>query len=261
MTHRAPRSWTPGTDHVGLAATSAPPQLLKLAARPQRITVDLARSALVVVDMQRDFCAPGGWLSSIGIDVAPAAAAVAPINAVTPVFRAAEAPVIWLNWGARPDRLNLPPNVLHVYDAAGTGGGIGDRAGASDAVLTKDSWGAAPADGLDLREYDIHVDKFRMSGFFDTPLDSILRGFDVTTVFFAGVNADQCVLATLMDAACLGYDVILIEGAAATTSPGFCLDATVYNVRQCFGFTVGYQAIATSAPRLTSAGAPDHRDR
>ena len=44
--------------------------------------------------------------------------------------------------------------------------------------------------------------------------------------------------ATLVDAACLGYDVVLLEDASATTSPPFCLDATVYNVRQCFGFTL-----------------------
>jgi ureidoacrylate peracid hydrolase len=59
----------------------------------------------------------------------------------------------------------------------------------------------------------------------------------VTTLLFAGVNADQCVFATLVDAACAGFDVVLLEDCAATTSPSFCWDATVYNVRQCFGFT------------------------
>jgi nicotinamidase-related amidase len=57
------------------------------------------------------------------------------------------------------------------------------------------------------------------------------------TLLFAGVNADQCVLATLMDANFAGYDTILLEDASATTSPDFCWQATLYNVRQCFGFT------------------------
>jgi nicotinamidase-related amidase len=109
--------------------------------------------------------------------------------------------------------------------------------GRSEAVLTRGSWGASIVNGLEPAPSDLHVDKFRMSGFFDTPLDSILRQLQVDTVLFAGVNADQCVLATLTDAACLGYDVIMVEGASATTSPAFCLDATLYNVRQCFGFT------------------------
>ena len=75
-----------------------------------------------------------------------------------------------------------------------------------------------------------------MSGFQDTELDSILRNLNLTTLLFAGVNADQCVLCTLQDASFLGYDAILLEDCTATTSPQFCMEATLYNVRQCFGF-------------------------
>jgi ureidoacrylate peracid hydrolase len=90
---------------------------------------------------------------------------------------------------------------------------------------------------------DIPVDTYRMSGFADTPLDSILRNLRVDTLLFCGVNADQCVLNTLTDAANLGYDVIMIEDAVGTTSPSYCLDATVYNVRQCYGFTATSEAL------------------
>jgi nicotinamidase-related amidase len=75
-----------------------------------------------------------------------------------------------------------------------------------------------------------------MSGFHDTLLDSILRNLNVTTLLFAGVNADQCVLCTLQDANFRGYDCLLLEDCSATTSPAFCMEATLYNVRQCFGF-------------------------
>ena len=75
-----------------------------------------------------------------------------------------------------------------------------------------------------------------MSGFFDTELDSVLRNLDVTTLLFGGVNVDQCVLATLMDAACLGYDVVLLDDCSATTSPAFCHQATVYNVAPVLRF-------------------------
>jgi nicotinamidase-related amidase len=51
------------------------------------------------------------------------------------------------------------------------------------------------------------------------------------------------VLATLTDAACIGYDVVLLEDCAATTSPPYCLDATVYNVAQCFGFVTTSTAL------------------
>ncbi|MGA2943193.1 MAG: cysteine hydrolase family protein, partial [Xanthobacteraceae bacterium] len=83
----------------------------------------------------------------------------------------------------------------------------------------------------------------RMSGFQDTMLDSILRNLNVTTLLFAGVNADQCVLCTLQSANFLGYDCFLIEDCSATTSPDYCMAATIYNVRQCFGFVTSSEAI------------------
>ena len=88
-----------------------------------------------------------------------------------------------------------------------------------------------------------------MSGFWDTPLDSILRSLGVTSLLFAGVNADHACFATLTDAACLGYDCVMIEQASATTSPDFCLAATVYNVRQCFGFTTTPHELLNALPR------------
>ena len=245
----SPHSWPVVDGRVDLTRTGRAPQPVDLGALPQPLTIDLDRTAIIVVDMQNDFCAPGGWLDGIGVDVSPARAAIEPLNDILPALRGAGVPVIWLNWGNRPDRLNLPANVLHVYDADGSGGGIGDPTENGDAVLTQGSWGAAIVDGLEVAPTDIHVDKFRMSGFWDTPLDSILRSLGVDSLLFAGVNADQCVLATLTDAACIGYDCVMIEQASATTSPDFCLAATVYNVRQCFGFTTTPHELLNALPR------------
>nr|WP_269328927.1 isochorismatase family cysteine hydrolase [Kineosporia babensis] len=193
---------------------------------------------MIVVDMQNDFCTPGGWLDGIGVDVSPLASATAALQSLVPAARAAGLPVIWLNWGNRLDQANLPPGVAHVYDPEGTGVGIGSVMPNGSRVLTRDSWGAALVDELTREPGDIDVDKYRMSGFWDTPLDSILRNLRVDTLFLAGVNSDQCVYATLIDGACLGYDVVLVDGASATTSPAFCHEATLYNTRQCFGFSV-----------------------
>jgi hypothetical protein len=73
-------------------------------------------------------------------------------------------------------------------------------------------------------------------GFCDTAPDSILRNLGATTVLFTGVNVDQRALGTLQDASRLGDDYVLLEDCSGTTSPGYCLAATLYNVRQCFGF-------------------------
>jgi nicotinamidase-related amidase len=230
--------WMASTDTVDLSRPSRPGRAVSIPARPQALVLDLARTALVVVDMQNDFCHPDGWLASIGVDIAPARRPIEPLNDLLSRVRGQGVPVVWLNWGNRADRANLPPNVLHVYDPDGESIGIGDPLpSVGHPVLTAGSWAAAIVDELDVDAADIHVDKYRMSGFWDTPLDSVLRNLDVTTLLFAGVNVDQCVFATLADAACAGYDAVLLADCCATTSPAYCEEATLYNVRQCFGFT------------------------
>ncbi len=230
------RTWQVDTAHAALTQPPAAPRPVRLDATPQSVTIDLARTAIVVVDMQNDFCHPDGWLASIGVDIAPARTPIEPLRALLPALRTADVPVVWLNWGNRPDRLNLSPSILHVYQPDGTGTGLGDPLPNGAAVLEEGSWAAAVVDELPILPGDVAVSKYRMSGFWDTPLDSILRNLRIDTLLFAGVNVDQCVLATLIDANCIGYDCILLADCAATTSPGFCTDATLYNIRQCFGF-------------------------
>ena len=238
-------AWRVAPDHADMVRPARESLPAPLDAMPKPVTVDLARSAIVVVDMQNDFCHPKGWLASeIGIDVSPCRAPIAPLRRLLPAARAARVPIVFVNWGIRPDRANLSPALLHVYNGTGTMRGLGDPLRTTgDSVLTEGSWAAAVVEELTPEPGDIRVSKHRMSGFWDTPLDQILRRLDVTTLFFAGVNADQCVLHTLADANFLGFDTLMIEDATATSSPAYCLDATLYNVRQIFGFTVRSDAL------------------
>lgn len=239
--------WHVSARHADLVRIAGRPRPITVDAGNRIITFDLARTAIIVVDMQNDFCHPDGWLAHIGVDVAPARRPIAPLNGLLPLLRRAGVPVIWLNWGNRPDRLNLSPALLHVYNPTGDGVGLGDPLPATGAkVLEAGSWSAAIVEGLDVDPADIHVPKYRMSGFQDTVLDSILRNLCVTTLLFAGVNADQCVLCTLQDANFRGYDCLLLEDCTATTSPDFCMAATLYNVRQCFGFVIGSSELAAN---------------
>jgi nicotinamidase-related amidase len=225
---------------------------IELSAQPQDLIVDLARTALIIVDMQNDFCGEDGWIASMGIDFPAARAMVEPINQVAAALRASDVPVLWVNWGVRPDRANLMPATQHPFNPHGEGPGLaGERSSGQRTyhVLEKDGWGAELVSGLTREPGDIWIDKHRISGFWDTPLDSVLRNLGVTTLIFAGINADHCVYATLMDANFHGYDTIMLEDCVATTSPDFCLQATLHNVRFCFGFTM------TSADLLAAARA------
>jgi nicotinamidase-related amidase len=240
-------SWHANAEHVDMAQAAPAPRRLPLQAQPQQLTIDLNRTVLIVIDMQNDFCTEGGWVDHIGGDVVPDRAPIEPLNRLTPVLGSADVPVIWVNWGNRPDLANMPPNQLHLYKPSGQGTGLGELLPGNGArVLQKDSWAAALVDELTVGPQDLHVDKHRISGFWDTPLDSILRNLGTRTILFAGVNTDQCVLHSLTDANFLGYGCVLLEDCCATSSPAFCTEATIWNVKKCFGFVTGSQQLITA---------------
>jgi nicotinamidase-related amidase len=240
----APNAW--GVNHEIADITRPPldPKPVILTTETKTLRIDLAKAAILVIDMQNDFCHQDGWLAHIGVDISPARQPIEPLQKLLPVLRNENIPVIWVNWGNRPDLLNISAASRHVYNPTGIGIGLGDPLPKNGAkVLIKGSWAAAVVDELHQQPEDTYIDKYRMSGFWDTPLDSILKNLGKTTVFFAGVNADQCVMTTLQDANFLGYDCILIKDCTATTSPEYCWLATLYNVKQCFGFVTDSQAI------------------
>ncbi|WP_295853637.1 isochorismatase family cysteine hydrolase [Tardiphaga sp.] len=240
----ARNSWSVSSSHANLVRSSVPPRAASVQAQDKIVTIDLARTAIIVVDMQNDFCHPRGWLGHIGVDVTPLRLPIPSLRRILPALRAVDVPVVWLNWGNRPDLLNLSPALLHVYKPTGEGVGLGDPLPGSGArVLERESWSAAIVDELSPEPSDILVSKYRMSGFQDTELDSILRNLGITTLLFAGVNADQCVLCTLQDANFRGYDCLLVSDCTATTSPDYCMEATLYNVQQCFGFVTQSSAV------------------
>jgi len=236
--------WLADAGHVDMAPPTPAPRRMRLASTPQQVTLDMNRSVLMVIDMQNDFCTRGGWVDHLGADFTPDRAPIAPLQHLLPAWRAAGGQVLWVNWGNRADLANMPPNQHHLYKPQGHGIGLGEPLpGHGARVLQKDSWAAAVVDELAIVRGDICVDKHRISGFWDTPLDSILRNLGVRTILFAGVNTDQCVMCTLTDANFLGYGCVLLEDCCATTSPAFCTQATLWNVRKCFGFVADSQEV------------------
>lgn len=246
-----PNAWQVNEDIADITRPPLPPQIITLPTDTKTLQLDLAKAAIVIVDMQNDFCHPDGWLAHIGVDVNPACDPISPLQKLLPGLRDRAVTVLWLNWGNRADLLNISAGLRHVYNPTGDGIGLGDRLPKNNApVLESGSWAAAIVDELELAENDIRVDKYRMSGFWDTPLDSILKNLGKTTLFFAGVNIDQCVMATLQDANFLGYDCILLKDCAATTSPDYCYKATIYNVNQCFGFSSDSEKLLSAIASL-----------
>lgn len=247
--HRWDR-WHKDAEVTSLARSAPVPKLIRFLAQPEKIEVDLARSAFVIVDMQNDFLHPEGWFAAVrGADVAPLCDPVENINRLAAGLRAVGVPIIHLNWGVRRDLSNLPANVRDKASDCGTRPAYGDAI-ASGRILVQGDWGAATIDAIHCAAGDLTVSKHRLSGFRDNEPDQILRCRGVTTLFYAGVNIDRCVFATLMDGAFAGYDSILVEDVCATASPAFVQDAITYLVRLLYGFTAMSSNIATAITDL-----------
>lgn len=247
-------SWSQDASVTDLVRPVIPPQPVQFDALPDALRIDMARSALIVVDMQNDFLKADGWFSAVrNADVAPLSKIIPRINLVSEAFRRCGAPVIHLNWGVRADLANLPPNVVDKGSSCGAIAGYGDTIASGD-VLVEGSWGASSVPEIEQASTDISVAKSRLSGFQDNELDQILRRLGVTTVFYTGVNLDRCVFATLMDGCFQGYDAVLIEDATSTVSSKEVVDAITGLIRLLYGFTTHSEALLKALATQSDIG-------
>jgi ureidoacrylate peracid hydrolase len=233
----AHNSWALEGNCISLVRSVKALKKVTLQATHQTLEVDVNRSALIVVDMQNDFCHPLGWFGQRGVNTKLTRKPVAILNRLLPAWRAKGSPIIWLNWGVRPDRLNLSPTIQFKGKRSAEGVGYAEcSAQDKGRSLVPGEWGAQVIDELNVDSTDITVFKHRLSGFWDNELDSILRQHGITTLFFTGVNTDRCVFSTLQDAAFNGYDCILLKDACSTTSPAYVTKAILFLVEQLHGF-------------------------
>jgi ureidoacrylate peracid hydrolase len=210
----------------------------KLNTKPQPIEVSLAKSALVLVDMQNAFASKGGMLDIAGIDISDARRVVGVIRAVLDSARFAGVAVVYLRMAYKPDQSDSggpnSPN-WHKEKAMCL---MHDRPELRGKVLTEGTWDAAIVDELAPHPTDIVVTKTRYSGFAGTTLDSQLRMRGIQHLFFAGIATNVCVESTLRHAYFLDYWPILLADAAMPAGPPAAHDATLYNVESFFGWTM-----------------------
>ncbi len=249
MGARQGQSWLVTSDVVDVTRPAPAVRPWSIDAEPQSVIVDAAKSALLIVDMQNDFCNEGGWLHSRGIDIAANRKPIKPLQTLVGAFRRSGVPVIWVNWGVRKDLLNISPSLRHAHNPKGDEPGIAQPVpGTRSEVIRLGSWGAQVVDEINPGDRDVQIIKHRFSAFWDTETDAVLRNLGIKTLFIGGVNMDQCVMTTLEDASFLGYDTILIEDATATTSPDYCVQAVLYNVKLLFGFVTRSEALLAALP-------------
>jgi len=195
---------------------------------------------MVIIDMQNFFLHPELRDHPTGLKC------IEPLMKAIPVLRSIGSKILWVNWGLTEDDLEtLPPSLSRGF-RKGSGGGFGSPLpGKFGRLLMRDAFNSELY-GILQDEYlkgkgagsDFWIHKNRMGGLWGSlsPLDLFLKENGITTLLFGGVNTDQCVLGTLMDAYLTGYDCILVQDVTATTSPEGGLASVVYNSRNSYGF-------------------------
>ncbi|MDO3686088.1 cysteine hydrolase family protein [Micromonospora sp. C28ISP2-4] len=241
--------WHLYPDHVLLAPDDPPEDLLRFDAELMPFADNPRRGALVVVDMQNDFCAEGGWTHRSGLDYQACREAIPGVVRAVEAARRHDMFVIWVYWHNRPDLRNLGAPTLHSFKHTPDQAGIGQRLD-HGRVLTAGEWGAEMVDELKplIRDDDVMIEKVRMSGFYGTHLDQVLRTQGIHTLFVCGVNVDQCVSTTIESAYFRDYNPVLVADATATSSPAYCKDAVVFNAKQCWGFVTTTDRFADPSP-------------
>ncbi len=222
---------------------------LALTTRPEPLEIDLAMTALVVVDMQNAFASRGGLLDLAGVDISGAGAVVRTIAGILEATRSAGVPVIYLQTGYKPDLSNAggaeSPNprketALCLMRA---------RPELRGQLLVEGTWDFQIVDALTPREGDPVVLKTRYSGFAGTQLDPVLKAHNSRYLVFVGIATNVCVESTLRDAYFHEYWPILVTDGALQAGPPEAHAATVFNVESFFGWTLDARSLTAALQR------------
>ncbi|PYO57303.1 MAG: cysteine hydrolase [Candidatus Rokuibacteriota bacterium] len=208
----------------------------EIAARPYSYAFELPRTALVVIDMQRDFIERGGFGEALGNDVGRLAAIVPTVATLIEWCRARGIRVLHTREGHRPDLADCPPAKLRRGAPALRIG----AAGPMGRILVDGEPGNDIVPACAPRPGETVIVKPGKGAFWATPLDGLLRGHGITHLLLAGVTTEVCVQTTMREANDRGYECLLVEDATESYFAAF-KEATLEMVRAQGGI-VGWTA-------------------
>jgi ureidoacrylate peracid hydrolase len=216
---------------------AAGPNVVTLSARPQPVDIDLARTAVVVVDMQNAYATKGGMLDlGTGIDEARIRPVIGAHQRLLPAARASGVKVIYLQFGYKPDLSDAggphSPNIRKQMAIRM----IRERPADRDKLIIQGTWGWKIIDEIAPEPGDVVVQKSRYSGFAGTTLENQLNGLDIRHLIFTGVATNVCVESTAREAFFREFWPILVEDAMDHTGPDFVRQATLYNFESKLGW-------------------------